>query len=435
MTAERLDPAEVEAFRRARAEVLDRIDVAAARAGLDSQLVTLVAVTKTVPADRVRAAVVAGFRVLGENRVQEGAAKIPLVDGAAWHLIGPLQSNKARRAVELFDMIESVHTLELAERLAAVAAEDRPGRLLPVLLQVNVDRDPAKAGFDPDTIEATLDRLDDLAALDFRGLMTIGRFAVTAVEARTTFAALRDVGERLRARWPRLGSELSMGMSDDYEIAVEEGATIVRVGRAIFGERPAVPGGRSPPSVSLGLRGGSLLDSGHGLSRGLRRHAAVPDVAPRAWQGAAELGRSGRIQPGLAVPDPGHGAVARPGAPGPASRRDVRLLGPACPDRPGRPLARVPLSPTETRFSVRLTPRGGADRVDGVLDGVLRARVAAPPVEGAANEALLRLLADELRVPRRDVRLVAGAGGRTKVVVVDGLRPDRVAERWPGLRL
>jgi uncharacterized protein YggU (UPF0235/DUF167 family) len=99
-------------------------------------------------------------------------------------------------------------------------------------------------------------------------------------------------------------------------------------------------------------------------------------------------------------------------------------------------VARVPLSTVEARFTVRLTPRGGADRVDGVTDdGMLRARVAAPPVEGAANHALLRLLADELGVPRRDVRLVAGAGGRTKVVVVDGLDPGRVVERWPGIRV
>ena len=403
MTAERLDPAEVEAFRRARDEVLGRIAAAAARAGRDPALVTLVAVSKTVPADRVRAAVAAGFRVLGENRVQEGAAKIPVVDGAAWHLIGPLQANKARRAVELFDVIESVHTLELAERLAAVAAEARPGRAAPGPAPGQRGPGPGQGRVRPGHLEAALERLDGLAALDFRGLMTIGRFAVTPEEARPTFVALRDLGERLRARWPRLGPELSMGMSDDYEIAVEEGATIVRVGRAIFGERPAVPERRLGVS---GSAAGSLLDSGHGLLRGLRRHAAVPAVAARPRAGAAQLGRSDRVQPGLAVPDPGHGAAARPGAPGPAVRRHVRLLGPARPDRPGRPLARVPLSPTETRFSVRLTPRGGADRVDGVLDGVLRARVAAPPVEGAANQALLRLLADELRrpAPRRQAR-------------------------------
>ncbi len=239
MTAERLDPAEVEAFRRARADVLGRIAGAATRAGRDPARVTLVAVSKTVPADRVRAAVAAGFIVLGENRVQEGAAKIPVVPGAAWHLIGPLQANKARRAVELFDLIESVHTEELAARLDAIAGS-LPGRVpYPVLLQVNVDRDPAKAGFLPEALDAAAGRLDALAHLDLRGLMTIGRLAPDPDGARATFVALRTLAEALRARWPRLGLELSMGMSDDYEAAVEEGATIVRVGRAIFGERVA----------------------------------------------------------------------------------------------------------------------------------------------------------------------------------------------------
>lgn len=239
MTAEPLDPSEVEGFRRARGEVLDRIAAAATRAGRDPASVTLVAVSKTVPAERVRAAVAAGLTVLGENRVQEGAAKIPLVPGATWHLIGPLQSNKARRAVELFDLVESVHTLELAARLSALSLELRPGRPLPVLLQVNVDRDPAKAGFDPDTVATAAGALDALAGLELRGLMTIGRFTATPDEARATFAALRELSGGLRAAWPRLGPALSMGMSDDYEAAIEEGATIVRVGRALFGERPA----------------------------------------------------------------------------------------------------------------------------------------------------------------------------------------------------
>ena len=237
MTAELLDPAEVEAFRRARDDVLVRITGAAARAGRDPAGVTLVAVSKTVPAQRVRAAVEAGLRVLGENRVQEGAAKIPDVPGASWHLIGPLQSNKARRAVELFDVIETVHSVALARRLDPLAAELRPGRPLPVLLQVNVDRDPAKAGLDPAAVEGAIDALDGLDALDFRGLMTIGRFGATAAESRATFASLRDLAKGLRARWPRLGPDLSMGMSDDYELAVEEGSTIVRVGRVLFGDR------------------------------------------------------------------------------------------------------------------------------------------------------------------------------------------------------
>jgi hypothetical protein len=242
MTAERLDPAQVEAFRHAREEVLGHIADAAARSGRDAASVTLVAVSKTVPADRVRAAVAAGLTTLGENRVQEGAAKIPEVPGATWHLIGPLQSNKARRAIELFDVIESVHTADLAARLDGIVAS-LPGRgPLPVLLQVNVDADPAKAGFLPEDLEGAIEGLDALAGLDYRGLMTIGRFTDDPEEARPTFVALRTAGERLRARWPRLGPELSMGMSDDYATAIEEGATLVRVGRALFGERRA-PGG------------------------------------------------------------------------------------------------------------------------------------------------------------------------------------------------
>ena len=224
-------------FRHAREEVLDRVASAARRAGRDPSSVTLVAVSKTVPADRIRAAVAAGLTVLGENRVQEGAAKIPEVAGAVWHLIGPLQSNKARRAIELFDVIESVHTADLAARLDAIVATILGRGPLPVLLQVNVDADPAKAGFLPADLEAAVETLDPLMALDYRGLMTIGRFTDDPEEARPTFAALRAVGESLRARWPRLGPELSMGMSGDYATAIEEGATIVRVGTALFGER------------------------------------------------------------------------------------------------------------------------------------------------------------------------------------------------------
>src|SRR6478609_8491900 len=167
------DPAEVESFRRARDAVLERIAAAAARAGRDPGAVTLVAVSKTVPAERVRAAVAAGLDLLGENRVQEAEDKAPFVAGARWHLVGPLQSNKARRALEVFDVIESVHSVELAERLGQVAAST-PGRpAVPVLLQVNVDRDPAKAGLDPEALEASIPSLLDLRALDVQGLMTI----------------------------------------------------------------------------------------------------------------------------------------------------------------------------------------------------------------------------------------------------------------------
>lgn len=203
---------------------------------------TLVAVSKTVPAERVRAAVAAGLTVLGENRVQEGVAKAAEVAGAAWHLLGPLQANKARRAVETFDVLEAVGSLELARRLSRIADEVRPGRPLPVLLQVNVADDPAKSGFDEAAAEASLTELASLTGLRLEGLMTIGRQVATAEEARPTFRALRELSERLRAREPRLGAALSMGMSDDFEVAVEEGATIIRVGRALFGERPTPAG-------------------------------------------------------------------------------------------------------------------------------------------------------------------------------------------------
>ena len=233
------DEDEVEALAAARAEVLGRIAGACARVGRDPAGVMLVAVCKTVPAARVRAGVAAGLTVLGENRVQEAAAKIPEVPGATWHLVGPLQSNKARRALELFDMIESVHDEDLANRLDHIARATLGRRSVPVLLQVNVDRDSAKTGFSPEGLEAAIERLDALEALDIRGLMTIGRLVADPEAARPTFVALRALSDRLRARWPRLGPELSMGMTDDYEVAVEEGATIVRVGRALFGERPA----------------------------------------------------------------------------------------------------------------------------------------------------------------------------------------------------
>jgi pyridoxal phosphate enzyme (YggS family) len=230
--------AEVAALAVARARVLDRIGDAAVRAGRDPSAVTLVAVSKTVPVERIRAAVSIGLRTLAENRVQEAAAKVPRITGATWHLVGPLQANKARRALRLFDMLESVHTLELAERLDRLAREDGAGRI-PVLLQVNVDRDPAKAGFDPRALPVLAERLAALPALDIRGLMTIGHLVADPEAARPTFAALRELSRRLRERWPTLGIELSMGMSDDLEVGVEEGATIVRVGRALFGDRPA----------------------------------------------------------------------------------------------------------------------------------------------------------------------------------------------------
>ena len=236
-------PSTVAAFAAARAQVLERIADAAARSGRGPADVTLVAVSKTVPAERLAAAVEAGLTVLGENRVQEAERKAAAVPRATWHLVGPLQSNKVRRAVTTFDVIESVDSVALAERLDRIVAEGRPGPRLPIFLQVNVDADPAKAGFQPDELGAALPRLADVAHLELAGLMTVGRFVTRAEEARPTFVALRQLSQRLRAAEPRLGSGLSMGMSEDFEVAIEEGATVVRVGRALFGERHVhVPG-------------------------------------------------------------------------------------------------------------------------------------------------------------------------------------------------
>ena len=230
-------PSSVAALAAAREQVLERIADAARRSARDPAEVTLVAVSKTVPPQRLAAAVAAGLTVLGENRVQEAATKVDAVAGASWHLVGPLQSNKARRAVATFDVIESVDSAALAERLDRLVAEDRPGRPMPIFLQVNVDADPAKAGFQPDELQAELARLAGLEHLELAGLMTVGRFVTRAEEARGTFVALRALAERLRAAEPGLGTGLSMGMSEDFEVAVEEGATVVRVGRALFGER------------------------------------------------------------------------------------------------------------------------------------------------------------------------------------------------------
>jgi pyridoxal phosphate enzyme (YggS family) len=235
------DPTDIAAYAAARQRVLEEIAAAATRSGRDPASVTLIAISKTVPADRLMAAVAAGLTTLGENRVQEAEEKVGLVPGATWHLVGPLQSNKARRALVAFALIQSVDSVELAERLDRLAAEARPGEQVPVLLQANVDDDPAKAGFEPDALRVALPQLLELANLDIRGLMTVGRLVERAEDARPTFAALRALSEELQSgagEGPRrLGPELSMGMSGDYGVAIEEGATIVRVGRALFGER------------------------------------------------------------------------------------------------------------------------------------------------------------------------------------------------------
>jgi pyridoxal phosphate enzyme (YggS family) len=206
--------------------------------GRDPANVELVAASKSVSVEMLRAALAAGLTTFGENRVQEAEAKAAQLPGARWHMIGHLQSNKAARAAGLFDVVESVDSIELARRLSGAAHETRNDRRLAVYLQVNVDRDPRKSGFDPSDLTGVVDEVVELPDLEVRGLMTVGRLVEHADDARPTFAQLRELSERLRAREPSLGSGLSMGMSDDFEVAVEEGATIVRIGRVLFGERP-----------------------------------------------------------------------------------------------------------------------------------------------------------------------------------------------------
>ena len=201
---------EVAELSAARARVLGMIAEACSRSGRDPADVTLVAVSKTVPADRVVAAVEAGLTVFGENRVQEGEAKAALVEGATWHLVGPLQSNKARRALATFAVIESVDSIELAERLDRLADEVRPGERVPVLLQVNVDADAAKAGFDPEELVRAVPRLGALERLDLRGLMTVGRQVDRAEDARSTFVALQAPATRLARTSTRVPVRMSV---------------------------------------------------------------------------------------------------------------------------------------------------------------------------------------------------------------------------------
>jgi PLP dependent protein len=235
----------VDALREAHERVLERIAAACGRVGRDAGDVTLVAVSKEVAAGRIRDAVAAGIRTFGENRVQEATAKQPEIGlpDVIWHLIGPLQSNKVRKAVEAFAVIETVDSVGLARRLDAIEGDiqthavDAP-EPYPILLQVNVDADPAKSGFHPPDVEPALAEIASLRHLRVQGLMTVGRMVDSVEAARPTFRSLRELSERLRAGGAALGPALSMGMTEDFEVAVEEGATIVRVGRAIFGERP-----------------------------------------------------------------------------------------------------------------------------------------------------------------------------------------------------
>jgi pyridoxal phosphate enzyme (YggS family) len=206
-----------------------RIAAACARAGRARADVRLVAVSKTFPAADVDHAIAAGMTDIGENKVQETRAKKPLVSGSArWHLIGHLQSNKAKDAVRLFDVIQAVDSAELAEKIARAA--DSAGKQQDVLLQVNIGRELQKSGAAPDGVPELARRIAAIPSLHLTGLMAIPP-AGEAEEMRPYFRELRSMRDDLGL------TELSMGMTDDFEVAIEEGATIIRVGRAIFGSR------------------------------------------------------------------------------------------------------------------------------------------------------------------------------------------------------
>jgi len=217
------------------ANVRARIRAAAERGGRRADDVLLVAVTKTVDAARVRDAAALGLRTFGENRVQEAREKIPAVSGVSWHLIGSLQRNKAKEAVRLFDVLESVDSEALAEELSRRAVEQE--RAVDVLIQVNVAREPQKHGASPEEAAAVVRRTAALPGLRLRGLMTIAPAVSDPDEVRPVFRALRELRENLQRVLGAALPELSMGMSEDFEVAIEEGATMVRIGRAIFADR------------------------------------------------------------------------------------------------------------------------------------------------------------------------------------------------------
>jgi pyridoxal phosphate enzyme (YggS family) len=232
-----------EGFRERLKKVRGAIEARALRCGRLPAEITLVAVSKTHPSEMIRAAIAAGLKDFGENRLQEAEGKIPQLgrDAARWHLIGHLQSNKARRAVELFDVIHSLDSAALAQRLDRICSEvQRPE--LPVLIQVDLAQEATKSGATEGQLPEIIDVVKQSATLRVIGLMTVPPFFDDAEQVRPFFRRLRELRDELKSQdafGDRQG-ELSMGMTHDYEIAIEEGATMLRIGTAIFGERKGI---------------------------------------------------------------------------------------------------------------------------------------------------------------------------------------------------
>lgn len=235
-------------------QVQERIARAARRAGRDPTQITVVAVTKTVPPEQIIEASTCGLRIFGENRVEEAEEKIPQVQALLgseaaiqWHMVGHLQRRKARRALGLFEVIHSVDSVPLAEKLSRLAMER--GRLVKILLECNISGEASKYGFPLDRWEENaaqreaffewVARILEQPGLEVLGLMTVAPMAWDPETVRPVFRRLRVLRDTLASRFPQASWEhLSMGMTDDFEVAIEEGATMVRLGRAIFGERP-----------------------------------------------------------------------------------------------------------------------------------------------------------------------------------------------------
>jgi pyridoxal phosphate enzyme (YggS family) len=217
------------------AEVRNRIIAAAQRAGRDPGQVHLVAVSKTIPLEIIREAVAAGQRLFGENYLQEARGKVEaLGEAASWHFIGHLQSNKAKAAVELFELTHGVDRLKLAQALNAAAAQ--MGKVQKILMQINLAGEASKSGASPEAAPQLLRQIGQLPHLRVLGLMTMPPF-LEPEAVRPYFRALRELRDRLQDLSGQPLPELSMGMSGDFEVAIEEGATLVRVGTAIFGSR------------------------------------------------------------------------------------------------------------------------------------------------------------------------------------------------------
>ncbi|MEJ5299451.1 MAG: YggS family pyridoxal phosphate-dependent enzyme [Thermodesulforhabdaceae bacterium] len=220
--------------------ILNRIELACKRVSRETSSVTLIGVGKTMPPDRIREAAISGLKHLGENYVQEAKTKKAVLKdiGLTWHFIGHLQTNKAKAAVELFDWIQTVDRIELAQKLdkASLNLRTEP---LPVLIEVNIGKEPTKSGIIPEELRSFYETISVFEGILVKGLMVIPPFFENPEMVRPFFRKTRELLEQLRlfSRTPEQLTELSMGMSHDFEVAIEEGATMVRIGTALFGER------------------------------------------------------------------------------------------------------------------------------------------------------------------------------------------------------